>query len=487
MSSVRLWLLTPRYLCDYGEHAHMIRVSIFATIFVFLFTMQSAQAARGLPDFTDLIEKTSPAVVKINTTTKSKRNDFQLPQGQEIPDIFRRFFEPRGETPERNLHSMGSGFFISSDGYLLTNNHVIENADEVVVRLTDRREYDAVVVGVDPLSDLALLKVEEKDLPFLELVDGDSLKVGEWVVAIGSPFGLDFSASVGIVSAKGRSIPNGSNGNYVPFIQTDVAINPGNSGGPLFNMNGKVVGVNSQIYTRSGGSIGLSFAIPSSMATNVVEQLKKKGRVDRGWLGVVIQEVDKDLANSFGLKNPRGALIASMEEDGPASSSGLRAGDIIIRFGDDDIIESADLPHAVGITAPGEKVSVIVMRQGKRKEIMVKVGTRGGEATQASNSGNSKFKSDDNGRLGISVAKVESAELKRLGIKGGVAVVEVDPNGPVGKAGVKVGDVIAQLGFEEITSVKSFDKIVKGLPSESLLPIRFFSNGLPVFRTITLE
>ncbi|WP_086932685.1 Do family serine endopeptidase [Agarilytica rhodophyticola] len=466
----------------------MIRVSVFATIFLFLLTINSAQAARGLPDFTDLIEKTSPAVVKINTTTKSQRGNLQLPQGQEIPDIFRRFFEPRGELPERNLHSMGSGFFISADGYLLTNNHVIENADEVVVRLTDRREYDAVVVGVDPLSDLALLKVEEKGLPFLKLADGDSLKVGEWVVAIGSPFGLDFSASAGIVSAKGRSIPNGSNGNYVPFIQTDVAINPGNSGGPLFNMDGQVVGVNSQIYTRSGGSIGLSFAIPSSMAINVVKQLKKKGRVDRGWLGVVIQEVDKDLANSFGLKNPRGALIASMEEDGPAASSGLRAGDIIIRFGDDEIIESADLPHAVGITAPGEKVSVIVMREGKRREIMVKVGTRGGEVDLAStSSGDSKPKSGANGRLGISVAKVESAELKRLGIKGGVSVVEVDADGPVGKAGVKVGDVIAQLGFEEITSVKNFEKIVKDLPSGSLLPIRFFSNGLPVFRTITLE
>jgi len=461
----------------------MKRVSLYMVVGIVLVMANIVSAARGLPDFTDLIERTSPAVVKINTVAKSQERGLRLPPGQQVPDIFRHFFEPR-EMPERNMHSMGSGFFISSDGYLLTNNHVVENADEIVIRLTDRREYDAVVVGVDPLSDLALLKVEEKGLPFLKFANNDALKVGEWVVAIGSPFGLDFSASVGIVSAKGRSIPDGANRDYVPFIQTDVAINPGNSGGPLFNLEGEIVGVNSQIYTRSGGSIGLSFAIPSSVAINVIAQLKKKGRVDRGWLGVVIQEVNKELADSFGLKKPRGALIASLEEEGPAEKSGLVAGDIITKFGDSDIIERSDLPHAVGLTPPGSKVPVIVMRKGKRKQIMVMVGTRGGTVGEVSDTTESTTLG---GRLGVVVASVDSDELNRLRLKGGVLVKEVDSKGPIYGAGVRPGDIIAQVGFEEISDVDDFEKVVESLPSESLLPIRYFRNGQPVFRTITLS
>ncbi len=461
----------------------MNRVSLFGFMVIVALVSGSVNAVRGLPDFTDLIERTSPAVVKINTVAKSPNKRFQLPPGQQIPDIFRHFFEPR-ELPERNMHSMGSGFFISADGYLLTNNHVVQDADEIVVRLTDRREYDAVVVGTDPPSDLALLKIEEKGLPFLRLASNDSLKVGEWVVAIGSPFGLDFSASAGIVSAKGRSIPDGANRDYVPFIQTDVAINPGNSGGPLFDMDGVVVGVNSQIYTRSGGSIGLSFAIPSSVALNVVAQLKEKGRVDRGWLGVVIQEVDKELADSFGLKKPRGALIASLEEDGPAERAGLAAGDIIIKFADSEIVERSDLPHAVGLTPPDSKVPVIVMRKGKRKEIMVKVGARGGSVDDvASTPSPSSF----GGRLGVVVTTVDASELKRLRLQGGVLVKEVDANGPVHKAGVRPGDIIAQIGFEEIGDVSEFDKVVESLPAGSLLPIRYFRDGQPIFRTITLK
>lgn len=461
----------------------LLRISLLVTMFSFC---SAVYAVRGLPDFTGLIEDTAPAVVKINTVTKSSGSQFQLPPGAQIPEIFRHFLDPR-DMQERNMQSMGSGFFISADGYLLTNNHVVENADEIVVRLTDRREYDAVLVGSDPLSDLALLKVEEKGLPFLTLGNNDDLKVGEWVVAIGSPFGLDFSASAGIVSAKGRSIPNGSNGDYVPFIQTDVAINPGNSGGPLFNMEGDVVGVNSQIYTRSGGSIGLSFAIPSNVAKNVVAQLKKKGRVDRGWLGVVIQEVDKDLANSFGLKKPEGALIASLEDGGPADKSGLKAGDIIIKFGESNILERSDLPHAVGITPPGSKVPVIVMRAGKRKQIMVVVGTRDGgslaDADPASGDSGSSF----GGRLGVVVSAVDEADLSRWRLKGGVLITEVSPKGAASEAGLRPGDVIAQVGFEEVNNVEDFVEIVKSLPTDDLLPIRFFRDGQPIFRTITLD
>ncbi len=455
-------------------------VFVFVSFFVFA---ERVFALGGLPDFTQLIEDKSPAVVKINTTTKRKAQGLRLPPGQQIPDIFRRFLDPR-DFEQRDMHSMGSGFFISADGYVLTNNHVIEDADEIVVRLTDRREYKAELVGTDPTSDLALLKVKEKGLPYLSLAEKDGLKVGEWVVAIGSPFGLDFSASAGIVSAKGRSIPN-QQGDYVPFIQTDVAINPGNSGGPLFNMDGRVVGVNSQIYTQSGGSIGLSFAIPSTVAKNVVAQLKKKGRVDRGWLGVVIQEVDKNLAESFGLKKPRGALVAKMEEGGPAEKSGLKEGDIILEFDGVEIVERSDLPHVVGLVAPGAKVPVVVMRKGKRTQLRVKVGARGGNTDEITDSPLTDPQRGD--RIGVVVGEVDSSELRRLRIKGGVRVLEVDERGAASEAGVEKGDIIVQIGFEELRSVGEYKGVVDKLPKDTLLPIRFFKKGQPVFRTIMLS
>ncbi|MFL0803102.1 MAG: Do family serine endopeptidase [Agarilytica sp.] len=461
----------------------VMRISLvfcFVSFFVFA---GKVLALGSLPDFTELIEDKSPAVVKINTTTKRKTQGLRLPPGQQIPDIFRHFLDPR-DYEQRDMHSMGSGFFISADGYVLTNNHVIEDADEIVVRLTDRREYKAELIGADPTSDLALLKVKEKGLPYLSLAEKDGLKVGEWVVAIGSPFGLDFSASAGIVSAKGRSIPN-QQGDYVPFIQTDVAINPGNSGGPLFNLDGRVVGVNSQIYTQSGGSIGLSFAIPSTVAKNVVAQLKKKGRVDRGWLGVVIQEVDKNLAESFGLNKPRGALVAKMEEGGPAEKSGLKEGDIILEFDGVEIVARSDLPHVVGLVAPGVKVPVVVMRKGKRTQLRVKVGARGGKADEIADSSLSDPQRGD--RIGVVVGEVDSAELRRLRIKGGVRVLEVDERGAASEAGVEKGDIIVQIGFEELRSVGEYEGVVDKLPKETLLPIRFFKKGQPVFRTIMLN
>ncbi len=461
------------------------KIFVAFTVVIVSVVSTTAAASRQLPDFTDLVERTSPAVVKINTTTKQQAPRFQIPQGQNIPDIFRHFLDPR-QMPERDMHSMGSGFLISEDGYLLTNHHVVNGADEIVVRLTDRREYDAELIGADPLSDLALLKIEEKDLPYLKLAEKDDLKVGEWVLAIGSPFGLDFSASAGIVSALGRSIPAGETGTtYVPFIQTDVAINPGNSGGPLFDMDGNVVGVNSQIYTQSGGSIGLSFAIPSTVAINVVAQLKNKGKVDRGWLGVVIQEVDKDLADSFGLPKPQGALIAHMESDSPAAKSGLKVGDIILKFDGTEIVERSVLPQVVGVTKPGTRVKVEVMRKGKRKTLNVEVGNREGAslgvAQQPSDS-----KQDVGGRLGVQVVDLEKADLEQLKLSGGVKVVDVAPSSPASNAGIRPGDVIAQIGFEDVEDAKQFAKLVKGLPADELLPIRFFRGAEPVFRTIKL-
>ena len=341
----------------------------------------AAQAyAANLPEFTELIEKNSPAVVKITTLVRANSPD-QLrvppqqnyPYPQDIPDIFRELFE-RHQPPERDYGSMGSGFIISDDGYVLTNHHVVDAAHEITVRMIDQREFKAELVGSDQRSDLALLKIDAKDLPSLKFANAESLKVGQWVLAIGSPFGLDYSASAGIVSATGRNISARNESSYVPFIQTDVAINPGNSGGPLFNLEGEVVGINSQIYTRSGGSIGLSFAIPSSVAEEVVEQLKEKGRVDRGWLGVAIQEVNRDLASSLGLDKPTGALVADVEPDGPAAKAGIKAGDLIIKFNGRDVDTQADLPYLVGRTSPKSKVPVVVIRKGKEQTIRVTIG-----------------------------------------------------------------------------------------------------------------
>jgi len=459
-----------------------VRFLLVSCLFVASTTVFAAQRYQ-LPDFTPLIEKSSPAVVKINTQTKVQRSNYHLPPGQQVPDIFRHLFEPR-QMPERNMQSMGSGFFISQDGYILTNNHVIEDADEIVVRLTDRREYRATVVGSDPRSDLALLKVDETNLPYLQLEDKETLRVGEWVVAIGSPFGLDFSASAGIVSAIGRSLPSERNENYVPFIQTDVAINPGNSGGPLFNLDGRVVGVNSQIYTRSGGSIGLSFAIPAEVAIDVVAQLKEKGRVDRGWLGVVIQEVDKDLADSFGLKKPEGALVAQMEVDGPAARSGLKIGDIILRFNGDQVFNSSDLPPIVGATKPESEVPVVVMRQGKKQTVKVRIGQLSG-AAGAKTLATSHPDAGD--RLGLTVEPLDSTVRERWRLSGGVLVAQVDGGGAAAEAGIRAGDVVAQLGFEQINTVDDYRRVLRNLPADSLLPIRFFRDGRPSFRTIRIQ
>ena len=459
--------------------------SLVVLCFVILFIPLNTHAYGGLPDFTQLIENASPAVVKINTIEHAKkRAQPTLPnRQQDIPDIFRHLFEPR-RSPEKNAHSMGSGFIISNDGYILTNHHVIADADEIQVRLIDRREFSAKIIGTDESSDLALLKIEGENLPTLTFADDKELKVGEWVVAIGSPFGLDFSASAGIVSAIGRSIPSERNVNYVPFIQTDVAINPGNSGGPLFNLEGEVVGINSQIYTRSGGSIGLSFAIPAGLAQNVVKQLRENGRVQRGWLGVVIQEVDRDLAASFGLDKPAGALIAQMDPEGPASKSGLKVGDVIIKFGESEIQVSGDLPHAVGAVLPGKKVPVTLIRKAKKKIINVKVGALNGEHLVVANIEDPAVV---DGRLGLVVGSLDATMKKSWQLNGGVVVKQVAADSAGAKAGIMPGDIIAQLGFDQVKSVKDFNAIQKALPANHLVPIRFFRRGKPAFRTIKIE
>jgi serine protease Do len=437
-------------------------------------------AAAGLPDFTQLIEENSPTVVKINTEQRvTARRPPSLPP--DVPDIFRDFFGQRpGPERERRMQSMGSGFVISEDGYIVTNNHVVEGAEQIRVRLIDRREYDAEIVGTDPRSDLALLKIDAKGLPAAKLAAEDNLRVGEWVVAIGSPFGLDYSASAGIVSAIGRSIPTERGEDYVPFIQTDVAINPGNSGGPLFNLRGEVVGVNSQIFTRSGGSIGLSFSIPAQVVGEVVAQLKEHGRVERGWLGVYIQDVDRALAESLGLDKPQGALIAQVEPDSPAAKAGLEPGDVVVGFSGKPVVDASDLPHAVGLMKPGQETTAEIIRKGGRKRLEIVVGSRPDDDQAAA--GNAA-----GDRLGVEVVELDERTRTNWRLAGGVQVSEVYPDSPAEAAGLQAGDVIVQLGYNAINDLSDYDRVVGDLPADTPIALRFFRRGRSIFSTIELE
>ena len=443
-----------------------------------VFLVQTAVAE--LPDFKPIVQQNTPAVVKILTEYAPGAQNPYGDEMQEIPEYLRRFFEFRGQPQQRRpRQAMGSGFVISDDGYIVTNNHVVAGAETVIVRFTDRQEYEAEVKGLDERSDLALLKVDAEGLPSLKLAQPDALEVGEWVLAIGSPFGLDYSVTAGIVSAKGRSLPTENGENYVPFIQTDVAINPGNSGGPLFNLSGEVVGVNSQIFTRSGGSIGLSFAIPVSVVSNVVAQLRDNGEVSRGWLGVSIQDVDKVLAESLGLDRPQGALVVEVQPGGPAELGGLRSGDVIVNFDGKDILTSSDLPHVVGLVPPGSKARVELVREGKRKTMRIKVGSLDNDeqASVAAEQG----EEGTGVRLGLVVEDITEQLQTRWGISGGVVVSEVVPNSPAADAEIRPGDVITLLAGSPVTSVENFLRIVEGLAPGKSVPVRLIRRGNPLF------
>ncbi|AEB57558.1 DegQ family serine endoprotease [Ectopseudomonas mendocina] len=467
--------------------------SIAPLLAVALLWGQSLLAQASLPDFTDLVEEASPAVVNISTRQKMPERAVAgqpgLPDLEGLPPMFREFFErsipqvprnPGGR--QREAQSLGSGFIISPDGYIMTNNHVVADADEIIVRLSDRSELEAKLIGADPRSDVALLKVEGKDLPVVRLGKADDLKVGEWVLAIGSPFGFDHSVTAGIVSAKGRNLPSDS---YVPFIQTDVAINPGNSGGPLFNLQGEVVGINSQIFTRSGGFMGLSFAIPMEVAMQVADQLKADGKVTRGWLGVVIQEVNKDLAESFGLEKPAGALVAQVLEDGPADKGGLLVGDVILSLNGKPIIMSADLPHLVGGLKPGEKAELDVVRDGSRKKLDVTVGTLPEEGQELASSGSAQGAERSNNRLGVTVVELTAEQKKGLDLKGGVVVKEV-LNGPAAMIGLRPGDVITHLNNQAIDSTSTFTQVAQELPKNRSVSMRVLRQGRASFITFKL-
>ena len=458
-----------------------------------LLLLQPVAANAELPEFTQLIEMASPAVVNISTTQKAApqragARSQQMPDLEGLPPMFREFFErmpqmqpqpDRGSRPE--AQSLGSGFIISADGYILTNNHVVADADEIMVRLADRSELEAKLIGADPRTDVALLKVEGKGLPTVKLGNSEDIKVGEWVLAIGSPFGFDHSATAGIISAKGRSLPNE---NYVPFIQTDVAINPGNSGGPLFNLDGEVIGINSQIFTRSGGYMGVSFAIPIDVAMGVADQLKVGGKVSRGWLGVMIQEVNKDLAESFGLDKPAGALIAQVLEDGPAAKGGVQVGDVILQVNDQPVIMASDLPHLIGALKPGDKVKLQVLRGGDTKFLSMAVGALpadGEEPLAASTITSDKSEN----RLGVSVASLSAEQKQELDVQAGVMVRSVT-EGPAAMIGLRAGDVITHLNNQPITSAEQFSDVVKGLPANRSVSMRVLRQGRASFITFKL-
>ncbi|MDA9736370.1 DegQ family serine endoprotease [Gammaproteobacteria bacterium] len=431
--------------------------------------------ARDLPNFSDLAERASPAVVNITSSREVKqRNSYGGGFGDpRYDEFFERFFgqQPRPSMPRENTRpvvSTGSGFIISEDGYLLTNNHVVEDADEITVSLGDRREYSAEIIGADPRSDVALLKIEAENLPILKIGKSKNLRVGEWVVAIGSPFQLRFSVTSGIVSAKGRSIPNGSDSTYVPFIQTDVAINPGNSGGPLFNLEGEVIGINSQIYTRSGGYMGVSFAIPIDYAMDVADQLKENGYVARGWLGVSIQEVTSELAEALGMEVPKGALISQIIADSPAENSGLKEEDVILFFDGEEIFYSADLPLTVGAIRPDSKVNAMVLRDGLKKTITVTVGELPKDPALAFNETQQNF-------LGL-VVEDQINDGRRLYIEG-VIVTSIDPDGLAYESGIRRGDIVYSLGRAKISNVNEFKEILSGLDQEKSTTIGISRNG----------
>jgi serine protease Do len=410
---------------------------------------------RDLPDFADLAEKQGPAVVNISTTSTARGPQVLPPGAEDDPffDFFRRFGPPQPR--EYEARSLGSGFIISQDGVILTNAHVVEAADEITVRLTDKREYKAKVIGTDKRTDVAVLKIDPTAaLPIVTIGDPNKLRVGEWVVAIGSPFGFENTVTAGIVSAKGRSLPQE---NFVPFLQTDVAINPGNSGGPLFNLRGEVVGINSMIFSRTGGFMGVSFAIPIDVVVDVAKQLQATGRVSRGRIGVVIQEVTKELAESFGLPKATGALVNSVEKGGAAEKAGIQASDVILKFDNKEIGSSNELPRIVAATRPGAKVNVQVWRKGERKDLQVTVGETP-EERAAKRQPTKKPSGETLGKIGLTVSELTADQRRELNVAGGVMVENAE--GSAARAGIRRGDIILAVGNTEVKSVEELNRLL---------------------------
>ena len=443
----------------------------------------SAQNPRvTIPDFADLVERASPAVVNIRTTEKVVVQQAQggipgMPEDQ--AEFFRRFFgvpipgipnspkqaQPNSGKPQEADRGVGSGFIIESNGLILTNAHVVEGATTIYVTLTDKREFKAKLLGMDKRTDVAVVKIDARDLPKLPLGDSSRVRVGEWVLAIGSPFGLENTVTAGIVSAKSRDT-----GDYLPFIQTDVAVNPGNSGGPLLNTAGQVIGINSQIFSRSGGYMGISFAIPIDEAMRVADQLRTNGKMTRGRIGVALGEMTKDVAESLGLVKPRGAYVRNVEPGGPAAAGGIESGDVILSFNGRDIAKSTDLPRVVGETKPGTSAPVQVWRKGGTRDLTVTV--TDAESTQAANKKSDAPAPNSNSAnaLGVAVSELSDSKKKDLNIKGGVEVTGLG-EGPLARAGIRPGDVIIRVADADITGVKQFEALVKGLDANKAVPV----------------
>ncbi len=420
--------------------------------------------ANTLPDFTSIVQKYGNAVVNISTTQTIREQgipEFNFPEGDPFAQLFKQLIPPEMNQPHNvTERSLGSGFIISPDGYILTNAHVVDGADSIVVKLTDRRQFKGKLIGEDKRTDVALVKINAKNLPTVKIGNPATLKPGQWVVAIGAPFGFDNSVTAGVVSALGRSLPDD---NYVPFIQTDVPINPGNSGGPLFNLDGEVVGINSQIYSKTGGYMGLSFAIPIDVALNVSQQLRQYGKASHGKLGVGIQEVTPELAQSFGLAQSRGALVSSVDPHGPAAKAGIKVSDIILSYNGHNIRDATDLPRLVGDTRPGTKVSVGLWRHGHQLNVEVTVGTL--------SSGNAPSpavqKAAKVDRLGLAVRILTKDERQKLNIKHGVVVVRV--KGIAANVGIEAGDVILAINNTSISNVEMFNQLVaKAAPGKNI-------------------
>jgi serine protease Do len=435
--------------------------------------------AAELPDFTALVERNAPAIVKVGTTRTSE--ELSAEDRVQLEELWRYLYGdrpmPEQDAEPQELGASGSGFIIDSSGYIVTNHHVVENADDIKVTLYDQRELDAEVVGTDEASDLALLKVNAKNLPVVALGDSSKLKVGEWVLAMGSPFGLQYSVAAGIISYMGRALPTGGAA-YVSYIQTDVAINPGHSGGPLFNLAGEVIGINSQIFTNSGGSIGLSFAIPVDVARNVVGQLRTTGSVTRGWVGVGYEDVSQTLADAFNLDTPHGALVNQVVADGPAGTAGIREGDIVVAFDGKQIRTGPDLPYYVGLVSPGATVPVEIVRDGASQTLQMTIGTRPIAGVAES------IPEPEDNRVGLVVSALDDDIRTQLGIDHGVLVEEVE--GAAEKAGIMEGDIIVTLNNVELDTPAALAELSAMLPSDRVLPVLVARGGQQSFFTIKL-
>ena len=463
-----------------------------SVILIFAFTLSAQVSAQFLPDFTELVEKTAPAIVNVrirSTVSASDRFDDFEGDRQELEEFLEFFGDrfPDGfDLGEREGGSLGSGFIIAEDGYIVTNHHVIDDADDITITLNDQRQFKAEIIGSDQRSDLALLKIDAEGLPTVPFGHVEDVKVGQWVLAIGSPFNLSHSVAAGIVSFVGRSLPPQitGQGNYVSFIQTDVAINPGHSGGPLFNLAGEVIGVNSQIYSNSGGSIGLSFAIPVDIASNVINQLMQSGNVSRGWMGVAIADVTQEQANIYNLATPKGAFVNDVLPGGPAEAAGFQAEDIILRYNGDEIRNSADLPYHVGLSMPGSEVEVELIRNGRLENIRMLVGDLDAASSQQQLQLGSIAPIENS--LGLSVTELSETEKQRLGLEHGLRITDVI--GQVAqRAGLQVGDIILSLNGRNLDSLADLSEINNSLPVGSPLPLLVERDGQQSFFTIMID